>query len=480
MRAVDDMATQVRVVESGAPRTSLLRLLTLPLWGLMRPRAAAASLATMSGPAFAALLALSLCVYAAVLIGLMLWGQTMTEVWVPAPVTPPTSAPGGYPVYWGGSTELRQRTLAEVWVEWRAEAIAGWFGPAELTLALVVVLGLALIVLLAWLNLPFVHRSGSVWWSYKRAFRAAAGALWPLTGLTFVCGATFIIREHASLGGVYSGAMLADPGVVLMVLISGAVWLLVWWLRGAVRGIEIPAPDLCLPPRCEGCGYDLTHRAADGLCTECGLPQAESLDPARNRPGSTWARRKNLVTWTATVGTVLLQPRRFYRKLRLRTPLAPDSGFAAVTFVLVACGALLWAGFSVWISALLSSPPPGDVAIVVAGMVSLGTFACWLGHRVIAALVVTSWLAQTALPDFRWAAKVITYETSFLWVFCAFWGLMFSSLMVFENWISRLLGLSGFFPAGEFLTIAGGTLLLAAIWIVRYTIAYRAIRWSNF
>ncbi len=480
MRAANDMATEVQVVESGAPPTSLPRLLTLPLWGLVRPRAAAASLATISPPAWAALLALSLCAYAAVLIGLMLWDQTMTEVWVPAPASAPTSAPGGYPIYWSGSTELRQRTLAEVWAGWRVEALAGWFGPAELTLALVVTLGMVLIALLAWLNLPFVHRSGSVGWSYKRVLRAMAGVFWPLTGLTFVCGAVFVFREHASYGSAHSAAMLAEPGVVLMVLISAAVWPVVWWLCGAVRGIEVLAPDLSLPPRCEGCGYDLTHRAADGLCTECGLPQVESLDPRRNRPGSAWSQHKCLASWMATAVASLLRPREFYRAARLRAPLRADSGFATLNLVLIACAALLWAGLATQIMSLRHGPLPDDFPVFLAALIALGTFGCWLGHRVIAAVVVSWWLARVALPDFRWATKAIEYESSYLWVFCVFWGLMLSSLLAFETWISRLIGFAGFFPAGEFLAIVGGTLLLAVIWLIRYTIAYRAIRWSNF
>jgi hypothetical protein len=446
---------------------------------LFRPRVAAVALGSLSRAAFVTFLALSLLVYSGGLVLLMLWNGTVVEVWVHVPVAMPATATAPLPVW--DETEVRGRSVAEVWRAWHETAIDGWLGPAELTLLLVFVLGPVLVALLAWLNLPFVHSSGSVWHSYKRSFRAAAGVIWPLVSLTLACGAVFISSEHA---GYRSRAFLPqlEARLRLMACISVANWLVVWWLRGAVRGSEPGLPDSELPPRCEGCGYDLTHQPADGRCSECGLTLALSLNPQLNRPGSAWAGRKTTVGWLVTSREVLRRPGAFYRALRVRTPATAERGFAERNYVALGCGALIWIAtimlVDAWGSGFRNMRPPD---IVMPGVVVLlGTFGCWVGHRVIAAIVVSSWLARNALPDFRWAAKVVTYETSFLWAFCCSWGLLITSAALGGNWISALLGYGGWNPLGEMFALMGGTVVLAVLWIWRYEVAYRAIRWSNF
>jgi hypothetical protein len=109
-----------------------------------------------------------------------------------------------------------------------------------------------------------------------------------------------------------------------------------------------------------------------------------------------------------------------------------------------------------------------------------GIAGCWFGHRGLAALVASYWLVRGELPDFRWASKVLAYESTFLWAFCAFWSAIFTSFSFWNDWISRLL--TGRSRAGlfEILALFGGTVVLAGVWLWRYRIAYRAIRWSNF
>ena len=451
---------------------------------IFRPRAAAVALAALSRPAFVAVFGLGLVVYAGVLVFLMLWEGTVTETWNPGPMTTlPASVPASGPAWPVGATEIHECSIMDVWAEWRETAIDGWFGPAEITLVLVIVLGPVLVGLLAWLNLPFVHGSGSVWLSYKRSSRVTAGLLWLLTILTLASGGVFIVSEHAQYRGRTASGLLSDPAFPLFASISIAAWLIVLWLRGAVRGVELAAADGELPLRCEGCGYDLTHQPAEGRCSECGMALVASLDQRLSRPGSLWTRRISMLSWLATTRQVLLHPREFYRRLALRTPLTAERGFAEVHFAAVACGAAVWTGFTISMAAFLHgwSAFTGVEDIAMIGvLVLLGTFGCWFGHRVIAAIVVSWWLARHALPDYRWAAKVVTYETSFLWAFCCFWGLLITSAALGGNWISALLGYGGWNPLGEMFALMGGTVVLTVLWIWRYEVAYRAIRWSNF
>jgi hypothetical protein len=121
-----------------------------------------------------------------------------------------------------------------------------------------------------------------------------------------------------------------------------------------------------------------------------------------------------------------------------------------------------------------------DVITAIAILIFIGLGGLWLVHRTIAALVFTYWLTRRELPDYRWAARVIGYETVYLWVPCIFLGLLLISIIRYETWISKLLGLNTFFPAGEFGTVFLGFVGLAGLWIWRYQSAYRAIRWSNF
>jgi hypothetical protein len=127
-----------------------------------------------------------------------------------------------------------------------------------------------------------------------------------------------------------------------------------------------------------------------------------------------------------------------------------------------------------------------DLAEVLAyaGVMMFWTpLCCWLGHRTIAAAVITWWLLREYLPDHAWAAKVMAYESAFLWTFCCFWGVLVSSFILWQNWITRLIGL-GFERAlrapTEIAVLLLGTAGLGVLWLWRYRIAGRAIRWSNF
>jgi hypothetical protein len=373
-----------------------------------------------------------------------------------------------------------------VWREWHA-GDPGWLGPPAYVLIFTLLLGFLLLLLLAWLNLPWIHRAGSLGRSFRRAVRATAAVLWPTVVLTVAAGSLFVAKTHTEYAeGQVPFGFGAQGILAVSVVIS--LYMLATWLRCAIDAVAKIEPPPELPPVCEGCGYDLTHRPADERCSECGLALAESLDQQRSRPGCRWARGRSLASWIATAASVLRHPRPFYRSLVLRTPATAESGFAALHYVLIWCGAALWMCTVLAIQELRFGNQPFHMRWEDFGMVcfasAIGVFACGLGHRVLAALVATWWLLRGGLPDFRWAMKVVRYETAYLWVLCCCWG-VFSALMTIDDaCISDAFGLpQRGWPLGaplEFWVLCGGSVVLVAFWLWRYEIAYRAIRWSNF
>ena len=111
-------AVCARCDDVAAVGTRTRSILWLPVVSLIRPRAAAALSLGAPWPAFLLSVALSLVGYAGLLVFLRLWESTLEEQWIMAPTFPPTSAPNA--VNWmSGQPEIRGRTMAEVWRDWR-------------------------------------------------------------------------------------------------------------------------------------------------------------------------------------------------------------------------------------------------------------------------------------------------------------------------------------------------------------------------
>lgn len=366
-------------------RPPVWRVLTAPIRDAFRPRAAARGLLGAGRLAFASLVTLNLLVYAGVLIGLMLWGGTVRTTWT-APATLPTAtsatAPTALP-FWG-QTEVEERTIGAVWREWREDAIDGWLGPAELTVFIVLVLGAAGLCSLAWMNLPFVHATGAVWPSYKRALRASSAVLWPLTVLTLAGGALYVVVLHSDYRSGSPFALKAQ--LVLLACVGVALATLAVWLGQAVQAAAPTDPAPVLSPRCESCGYDLTHQPDSGRCPECGASVPSSLCEPLSRPGVPWQQAKCAATWWRTTVQVLFRPRPFYRAIKLRVGPEADAGFAAWHFVVLALTAWVWGAAWLGLQALRHIPP-SDWALLFLALSSatlIGVTVCWAALRVLA------------------------------------------------------------------------------------------------
>ncbi|MBK8268717.1 MAG: hypothetical protein IPK83_10615 [Planctomycetes bacterium] len=234
--------------------------------------------------------------------------------------------------------------------------------------------------------------------------------------------------------------------------------------------------------RCEGCGYDLTHLPIGGVCTECGLATESSLVPERRRPGTPWQQRRDVLGWLETVGDCLLWPHRIYGAMQMKKAFAESVRFARWHFGVMAVGAALWAILLTQTQSELGWPVYLFVPLMAAAAASL---AGWFWHRLVGAIVFTYAVAQKLFTDAQWGRHVLMYESAFLWVFCAFNGLMITSFIVFDgNWISHFFtGRQLFFFLGmplELFVILMGNLVLTLAWFYRYSIAIRAVRWSNF
>jgi hypothetical protein len=338
----------------------------------------------------------------------------------------------------------------------------------------VIVLVVLAFAWMAWVQLPHVHRAGLLGHSYWRSVCACSGAM------------GFVIAEAIAVGvfaATLHGAVREAEGFDALLAMVAAALALRWFglAAGGAPGIRVPQRP---PPVCERCGYDLTHRPADGRCPECGFDIAKSLTPQCPRAGGRGAHDRSASAWAAATGQIVFRPGRFYKRLALRGGAAREHAFARWTYRAIALGAMAWVTCLIVYSSVLFGAPRDFRVFVAGGVFSLGAaVGCWAGHRTIAVGVFMWWAVLRPLPDGRWAAKVIAYESAFLWVFCTFWGVLATSFMVFDQWISRGLapGLRWVLGApAEFWVVVLGTCGLGAGWLWRYRVAYRAIRWSNF
>ncbi|HVP12254.1 MAG TPA: hypothetical protein VMV94_13835, partial [Phycisphaerae bacterium] len=163
---MNEAATQQGVETQRRPY-SWLGVVFAPWWGIFTPRRAAVRMT--GGPRVAWLIAFVLgigCV-AGVFVFLLMWGATVEREW---------RSPG-MPVY--------EYSFADVWRQWHRD---GSIGRAELAVMWVMLLVPVIAGVVAWLFLPTVHREGSAWKSYRRAYQAVASGVGVLAILTLAAG----------------------------------------------------------------------------------------------------------------------------------------------------------------------------------------------------------------------------------------------------------------------------------------------------
>jgi hypothetical protein len=465
------------------PPPSAVRTLLAPWCGIFDIRRGARWMAAGPAWAFWPVLLVAYGVFVAAFVGVAIWDATFSFETRMVPSPPATTAVTTWPSPRWRSV-LHQRTVPEVLAEWGTEGLIRAGIPiaigAGVSLAIVTVAG-------GFLMLPTVYEGGTVWRAYKRAF-AAMCSCWGLFLIAALAAALMITAtNHAHYRGWYLPVdPLADYYPVVMAFGMSALLLLApAWFVASARAVRPPTPQRHLPPRCEGCGYDLTHLPESGRCPECGISTRFSITPYASRPGSPWETGGD---WPATTGRVIFKPRMFYSQLRLRdtvTARAPRS-FAYVHYVLI----FLVAGAVAALCYASQSPrsfysEPGFVFATTAFAASMTVLLGWLTHRVVVAIVATAWFIRGTLPDPTWARKIMAYETAYLWLPTGYAGLLLASFIIGDSlWMSFLPGariiqdVTGM-PVEPVVWFLGTGLLLAA-WFWRYHVAGLATRWSNF
>jgi len=437
------------------------RLLLAPWVYVGSPSKAAACMAKARWPAAGVACFLPVLAFAATIIFLAVWDATVELAWRDPHYT------------------AVERSFSEVWQDWHKHGM----GRVELLFAFLVALVPVLSGFVAWLLLPSVHRSGSVWRSYALAFRGAAAGAGLLTGLTFSVGAigVFLSNEHVR-ETVLGHGHYVTPSLAPLVVGMGAFAFLVFWVSRSIGSLGDKVPAVEVPPRCEGCGYDLTHRPTSGLCPECGLSVESSLAPGVRRPGCRWENgKRGVLTWLSTVRGVIFTPSRFYGALRLRSPMDAPRAFTRWNYGLIGAGTVPFA------AALLMASRNADLLLsMTLFTMFLVLIVAWSLHRLFGALAMSLWVVEGTLPDYGWAGKVIAYESAYLWAFCLYNGVLSAALTVNDHWLTdwfeALTGLK-YGPFGlmiEELAMLGPNAALLLLWPWRYYLADRAIRWNNY
>jgi hypothetical protein len=370
--------------------------------------------------------------------------------------------------------EIRHRSLSETWLLWHQ---GGPIGVAEGIIFFVTMALIVLSLFVAWLQLAYVHQGESTREAFKRSVAAVVSCMGWLFSLTLLLGWMIL----ASLFMLFAPEELA----AFCAIVTAQVFL-VYRVVTACESARGPSRTANIDPRCEWCGYNLTHVPETGKCPECGTDVALSLRSDLRRSGVAWEREEGPDHWLPTTLQVLKEPTRFYQSLHVRGDERRGRQFVRPHYVLIGVGAFFWL-----LLFLLAEDEPGSeesglilaFSILLAG---LAVLAGWGVHRLVGALAFTVCLIRNSLPEPERARRVMAYETAYLWVFCLYNGLLFTSFFLWEAWMSDLVsGSPGSFPGPlilplEVVAVLLGNLTLALLWFWRYVIAFRAVRWSNF
>ncbi|MBK9119132.1 MAG: hypothetical protein IPM18_05960 [Phycisphaerales bacterium] len=464
-----------RAGRAGRP-TPLWWLLVSPLVNLFRPRAAARAVLATPTPALVA--------FYLVTVPTLIASAGFAALVAPRIID----------LYWDFSSArvLEMFTIDGPLAVLAATHVNGAVTALHLVLALALGAALAATFAFAWLHQPLLHSRGPMLPTWRRAVALATVCAWPASVLLLLLpvGLLVLLLPLAYLNQEFP-RFFFDPGICLPFLLAvfGVVFLV--WTRRATTAAAPPPPDLSdLPPRCEGCGYQLYNPNLDALCTECGRLIRTSLVATEVRPGlvhfgvtASAATRLGLRTWWRLLRPIVISPQRFYARLPLRTGDDAAERFARWTYPLLWLHGAGWLGLATLIAVVNegglpnTSDIPTFIAVFLTALTIL-TLLAWLLHRTLGALIFTAWHLARALPDARWLARCMAYETAWLHV----WPLMVGPGLLLLVVFGDPLEASGLIPF-EFLLLAnfGG---LSLLWLAGATLRYerirQAIRWSNY
>ncbi len=143
--------------------------------------------------------------------------------------------------------------------------------------------------------------------------------------------------------------------------------------------------DRALPILCENCGYDVDSLVArlgaePGLkCPECAKAIAESLPT--NRPGTPWQRRKNALTYAATLQATTRHPVQVWRIAQSDPDTSILFGLLNTVLTVIAWIAVVWrhvapSDFRIGFGATIAQNQDAIAFVLSCAMCAL--FALWL------------------------------------------------------------------------------------------------------
>ncbi len=445
----------IRSTKSPQNKPGFCKVFFAPWFGVIRPSAAADILERSSRLAFCTTFAFWAYFLAGTIILLALYGGTVANSFFnTGPV--------------GAITNIEAtRTYSQVWYDWHQYST---LSPAELILLFVPPSLLALAIILAWFFLPIHPNEKPITTWIMNALQRVSACGGMLISLVIVIGFTwgFLHLEPP----FYTVPLLLVFYFATLALGPWALLLLASRTMNGTNKTTSPTLQILI---CEDCGYNLLHQQVCGRCPECGSAIEQSLTQLTRRLPSPWMLNQYLGSWLRCSASALFSPKNFYCHLPMFGPTNTARNFAVGHYLAIALCSATWmiietAKMDVQNIGVLISP----VALTIYPLFG------WITHCFVGALSATFWLMRGELPNPQVLPKAFYYETPFLWIFCAYNGLIGTSI-INGNWLFKWIGTTGMFnmPIEVFAILAGNSLLIL-IWLYRFGRVYRAVRWANF
>ncbi len=375
-----------------------------------------------------------------------------------------------------GKTQIVIRSIGDVWYGWQLE---GWFGTGGHVGLVCVTVFVVVMLVVAAMHVVSIHRTSGfqgLLCSYGRSIRAVLAIGGWVVILSAVLGNFVGIARHQ-----FMIVLPKEPSLAMVlawvVAATSACFLTLRMSRCTALLRDRISPTL--PPRCETCGYDLSHTDMNGRCQECGDPCTHSIGRNRIRQGWAWQSKPTAWRWMVTTFHVVFGPTHFYSRLSVRRDSDEHVLFGRIHLFVIAMMA------ATWIFCMLSFADGSSqtTVTVVSLVVFLVPIFGWLTHRVVM-MACTGVLLTTNPPeDFRWAWVAMCYETAFLWCFCAVGGCFITGGVLSREFREIVRSVAAYLPViappPDLILLLMLELLLAVVWIWRMNRVVAAIRFNN-